>query len=1361
MQLNFQQLQRDSFGRLEPPVLLLKKPHGVMIGPLGDYHGLKLELKYNEVSEGSFSYPKYTDRGATPFYDQLVPDKLIQIDPYGIFVVREAEEVVTGTGLTKEVSLYSLEYELAGKKVILGQGTYPLWNIADRENCLLHMVLENTRHWHVGYVDANIAQRYRTFSDTDSGVLEFLQGEVQKNYGAVVVFNTYDRTINIYDASEPAQTMPVYLSYDNLLKEGTLKELGENLITKLYVQGADGVDIRNVNPTGDNYIYNLDWYIENGDLGADLAGKWQAWQSSIASQQDYYAGLVLTRASKTSQLTLEKAKLADIENAIETQEILQSTWLQSKKTPSAALAILQQNVPDQFTTYATLLAQKGAKMQEDYGDGNVDLTTRPELPIDNGYETVDSRFYEAEIDGSWYAIHVTPILASGAKKSQEAVGAYVDMLIEGSSSTEDILARDVDGIVLAVHMKTSAESNDAFVEVEGAWGTALHKAQAEYYAIVQAMRNDTSVTPFLSCAIEEDVILDTSAQSIVSLIEAMNDIDGWNQDRLDEIAQELSVLRRQARQQRVLIASLEDDLDQYASQIGTVVQNLKMSQVFNADELEVLDHYLKEDTLQDDTFAKFDASLLDPGVVTSPIKITLQWEQVSSLSPSDQHNHILAIAPRQNASSPRVVLYDAYGGWQCDAALVSGVADTANKVMTLVLGAGSMTAPSATTGTADTTFAGGTITVSGGTFYTLDSGLPSTIIGASVYFTSNATGYQQLTVEQSLYDHAVEHLAEAAFPTYEFEVSSGNILFQEAFQPFANVIELGRRCYLQIDENRCLTPVLLEIHLDFESANSFKLVFANTFRRPDNVNSLKDILRETTSASRTLKSKELAYGENNTTTTWVKELLDRGFDTAMTRINSGESNVSIGKSGIKVESQDGTDIIYLGNGMIALEDKTKPGETTVKMAMGHFKDASGDDYVGVLADVIAGTLVAGQRLVIECPEIGENGVATGIMQFKVDSSGVQLHNGSFYMQKNGRAVCIDPTYGFMLGKAGMLVYGDNGSITPTWGKDDKDKSIDISASTFFNQNYASLWLDPSGNAYFKGNIYATDGEFTGTVNATAMTVNGNNVLTTDGKFDSKYLDLGKIVLNGTRGDIDMTGSLYIGGDIDFSGAGSINWGSQSPIKSQFAPTANADEPGDGQTPTSAQWSPTMRSTDMYRRDWDYAANPPTWGTPYQFVGSSGTNGSDADVTWSNIKAALQEAASSQKSFITADAFGSPTIYGGKIYGADFYGNAFRILPSPEDSDLPEGLGSGTCAALEWWGEDASRTVQSRFSIYHSKTSSGNGIIRLSATGNNASPVYWNVDHSTFFGKVAFGTEASKATVDFSNANVTGVYLTFA
>ena len=44
----------------------------------------------------------------------------------------------------------------------------------------------------------------------------------------------------------------------------------------------------------------------------------------------------------------------------------------------------------------------------------------------------------------------------------------------------------------------------------------------------------------------------------------------------------------------------------------------------------------------------------------------------------------------------------------------------------------------------------------------------------------------------------------------------------------------------------------------------------------------------------------------------------------------------------------------------------------------------------------------------------------------------------------------------------------------------------------------------------------------------------------NGKFDSKYLDLGGIVIDGETGNIN------------FTSVGSITWGSNAPVKYQFS-----------------------------------------------------------------------------------------------------------------------------------------------------------------------------------------------------------------
>lgn len=89
----------------------------------------------------------------------------------------------------------------------------------------------------------------------------------------------------------------------------------------------------------------------------------------------------------------------------------------------------------------------------------------------------------------------------------------------------------------------------------------------------------------------------------------------------------------------------------------------------------------------------------------------------------------------------------------------------------------------------------------------------------------------------------------------------------------------------------------------------------------------------------------------------------------------------------------------------------------------------------------------------------------------------------------------------------------------------------------------------------------------------------------------------------------------------------------------------------------------METNDKYRRESFDGGT--TWGSPFQFRGTDGTNGrpgNDASVTYNNIKAALQKAASTQTSFITADEMGAPNIYGGKIYGSKMYANEFNVYP---------------------------------------------------------------------------------------------------
>ena len=129
------------------------------------------------------------------------------------------------------------------------------------------------------------------------------------------------------------------------------------------------------------------------------------------------------------------------------------------------------------------------------------------------------------------------------------------------------------------------------------------------------------------------------------------------------------------------------------------------------------------------------------------------------------------------------------------------------------------------------------------------------------------------------------------------------------------------------------------------------------------------------------------------------------------------------------------------------------------------------------------------------------------------------------------------------------------------------------------------------------------------------------------------------------GDVTMKGSINLAGNINMSG-GVITWGQNGPVKYQFSSVG-----------ITGPWHDTMQTNDKYRRD--SLDGGTTWGAGYQFVGVDGQNGqdgadgSDADVTYNNIKTALNRAANAAITLISGASIDTADIYAQNIYGGRF------------------------------------------------------------------------------------------------------------
>lgn len=330
MYLDFSKLEFDAFGRPEYPELMLETLGGRRIGVLTNVSDLNFEINFSELSEMTFTIASCSDGVDTPHYRDVTGHKRIYTKNYGVYVIMNPESDEDGIQNQKNITAYSLEKTLEVKKFFLEEGTFNFWNPADPTDTVLGRILEIAKDWKAGYVSPTLIGRYRTFDEYDDYLLSFAYGSAMEKYHCVFVFDTYEMSINVYDADENRETLPIYLSFENLLKEAGVKEISDELVTALRPYGADELNIMNVNPTGTNWLYDISYFIENGDVEPELAEKWKTWQQLVLSRQEYYRGLVAMRASGSARLIALRAELVDLKAEKEDLENQQSIAIQTK-----------------------------------------------------------------------------------------------------------------------------------------------------------------------------------------------------------------------------------------------------------------------------------------------------------------------------------------------------------------------------------------------------------------------------------------------------------------------------------------------------------------------------------------------------------------------------------------------------------------------------------------------------------------------------------------------------------------------------------------------------------------------------------------------------------------------------------------------------------------------------------------------------------------------------------------------------------------------------------------------------------------------------------------------------------------------
>lgn len=1247
MYLDYSRIEFDSYDRPETPQLVLQTLGGTTLGPLSNVMELSFHIKYSELSEMSFKIPAYTDGIKTPFYNDITGYKVIYTKNYGVYLVMKPS--VSGDGIeeVKEVKGYSIEKELDKKTFFLEDGTFNFWNPASPTDTILGRILELAPGWSVGEVSSTLWGRYRTFDSFSGYLLSFIYNDAPEKFRCAFVFDPYEKKINAYDLDEEITTLPIYLDFNNLVQEIEVSELTDELVTAIRPYGADDLDIRSVNPTGTNWLYDLSYFISNGDIDAELAKKWDAWQAAIAANQEYYKGLVCMRASATSRLLVEQAKLTDIEGELQDLTNQQSVIIQQMANGDDTLQDDLDNINELISKKKAEIAEKESDISEietelndessGYNAQIKEITERlsiknPDNFTEDEYAALSKYFIEEDITENTFVATSVDTTVSGSFYNFDTASVKVT----GAQITEIDLS-----VELGKKMYTVTGGYFSVSDESEVLNTTVQFREVEVSPPVE--NEDGTTTPAVT-AIEPTFSI-TPTSDFVAGETYIVEYDGvvYVRDAVELADNGVVVIGNQS-----LIGGETDSLDPFV--------------------ISTSDGYC--------AFAERDIG--DVPLIVSIKLRGLSGEVIrGTLDRQDDGSFVMSVyaglikSGGASAAGGMVSLYGTTTQFEND---IHSVED------------------------------GDVVTMEGSQF-SFES------YDATVYMTASVGEYQAYSVSMELYDYATDVLKDMASATYEFDIDSANFLFAKEFSPFRNALRLGDGVYLRLLNDEVITPRVIEVKFEFENWSKMSLIFSNQFKRRDNVNTLKDMIESSYSSGRKFDSSQYIYGEATSVIPGVTEFMNSSLNAAVNKIiGSSDNSVVIDGAGIHIGgnsnyqlrivdsmiamSDDGWQTAKLAIGHFASDDIGDYWGVNAeviggKLLVGNNLIIENSNDIGVMQFKVDSTGAwlnnstfvlqkdAGGKIIID-PAYGIaagtdllfNTSGTTVTPGFVDSETGEIlldedgfpENSNFYLD-------IDDGTAYFRGKlkatsgsvggwtiAENQLYSGSGKSFVALNSSGEDNSLYAIWAGADSPEEAPFWVKRDGTLYskggtFSGTVYADDGHFTGTITAKDGTFSGTlDAAKIGGNLEALLADddsgwligcgikVGENSSGGYNFMVDKNGNVTL--------AGNITWGaSNSPVcvlygvGSYSTPTGSYDSYPDS---SSTGWHKSVSSNDYYA-SYSYDGGG-TWTDSIAFRGKDGKDGEDG-----------QDGDDAQSySYLTRSGITSTTIFSPSIYGGLFY-----------------------------------------------------------------------------------------------------------
>lgn len=329
----------DFFKLAEIPTFTLCNPNKEKLYALGGISERKYSPRYNAISELSFRADEYIDKVLMPYYAYITNRRLVYVDNIGYFMITDVTENNDGVVKYKEVGCQSLEVELSSRKLtsfVSGDGLYDengvIISSAPIPLTLTQLYIEILPYlagWTFDPIPETIDTKYRSFDISDTSLYNLLMTDIEEAYECVFDFDTINNVISIRDATEDTELTDIFISHDNVIKSMTVEEVTDELATCLFVVGGGDLGINYVNPLGNNYIYNFQYFKDTEWMEESLISAITAWEIKYSSLTTPYSIEILNLFIDSEDKADHDTELAIVSGSVLTWQTQYNFYLQS------------------------------------------------------------------------------------------------------------------------------------------------------------------------------------------------------------------------------------------------------------------------------------------------------------------------------------------------------------------------------------------------------------------------------------------------------------------------------------------------------------------------------------------------------------------------------------------------------------------------------------------------------------------------------------------------------------------------------------------------------------------------------------------------------------------------------------------------------------------------------------------------------------------------------------------------------------------------------------------------------------------------------------------------------------------------